>query len=71
MSFQLVGSPTSAANQLIAHLRTKPGFEDLFPEPDLVDRGSPGKAHHEMPAREPSRAPIQQQRGLGPPKDRQ
>ena len=33
MSFQIVGSPTSAANQLIAHLRSKPGFPaDLFPE---------------------------------------
>ena len=30
--FHLFGSPQSAANQLIAHLRTKPGFEGLFPE---------------------------------------
>ena len=34
MPFQLTGPPEEAAAQLIAHLRTLPGFEGLFPEPD-------------------------------------
>ena len=52
MPFLLTGSPTSAASQLIAHLRTKPGLEGLFPEPDVVDRGRSTEPHHEVPASE-------------------
>ena len=44
---RLVGSPTSAANQLIASLRSKPGLEGLFPEPDEIPAPSPAKSDQE------------------------
>ena len=36
MPFVLQGGPEEAAAQPISHLRSKPGFEGLFPQPDPV-----------------------------------
>ena len=47
MPISLEGSPTSAANQLIAHLRNTPGLEGLFPEPDPVTPLAPAKSDQE------------------------
>ena len=41
---RLVGSPRSAANQLIASLNSQPGFEGLFPEPDEVPAPGPAQS---------------------------
>ena len=36
MVFCLEGPPKQAADQLISHLKTLPGFADLFPEPEIL-----------------------------------
>ncbi len=45
--FQVVGSPRSAAAQLIASLKSQPGFEGLFPEPDEIPTPSPAQSDQE------------------------
>ena len=40
----MVGSPTSAADQLIAHLRSQPGLAGLFPQPDEIPAPGPAQS---------------------------
>ena len=60
MPVRLLGSPASAAHQLIAHLRTQPGCEGLFPERDHVPTPSPGQSDQQHLPGHPRMTEIQQ-----------